>query len=336
MEELAFQLADARLLVGLGLRALALRVLADGESTQHDHEHHRGEVQHQGGPGAGRDRLHEGDRLRLGLRALQDERGGRRPARGFERDGRANRGLAPGGPAAREGRARGVLQEARAAGHVGACPRSRTAMSSVSRRPFGPAGSLSSWRATDVVRRGCEGSMAAPSSPVGLAETQSTGTPPRLPISMSGAPRSERSVSRTVSGWLRRKTRSALSAASRSPRAVGLVPWDRRPRAEEAARNSRLARVSSSTLATARPRAWVSAAKSRVASLSRGPTRRGDAQDPRAVHRGHGHHREKGEPCGARAQRSGASRGRRFGHALTIAGRDGSDYARLTVLPSAT
>ena len=155
-----------------------------------------------------------------------------------------------------------------------------------------------------AVRRGRVGSIAAPSCPVGVAETQSTGTPPRRPTCTSGRPADERTSMRTTSAWLRRKRRRALSAAWRSSEAAeGSFPASSsRAIVGEAPRKARSdAHLREPPLE--RRGLGPDVERERAPRLVEGALARDvDPPQARQVDRGHGRERDSREPAGRGAQ----------------------------------
>ena len=120
-----------------------------------------------------------------------------------------------------------------------------------------------------AVSRGRFGSMAAPSWPVGAAETHSTGTPPRRPTCTSGRPSEARTTMRTTSEWLRRNSSSALSAAWRSSdAAAGSRASSSRAMVGEPPRKARSERTPERRPSSAPAREATSSANARRASSS--------------------------------------------------------------------
>ena len=231
-----------------GLEPRATAGLLHGEGAEQQREAHHREVEGVGRAVAGPHRLGEAHDRPLRLRAGEGERARGRPALRAHRRLRAHFGFPRGqrrraGPpgSGRAGRpSRRSSRHCRGESAPGS-PGSRSEAGSTSVSIVTPpaSGRAASPCGSRAVSRGRVGSIAAPSCPVGVAETQSTGTPPRRPTCTSGRPSDARTPMRTTSAWLRRKRRRALSAAWRSSEAAdgvlpGLVePGDRGRGAEE-------------------------------------------------------------------------------------------------------
>ena len=283
VEQLALQVAHARLLVRHGLHTLAPAYLAQGQAAQQHRQGHAAQVERQGRPLPGRARLASNataSRSGSRRRASRDPERTSRPRARTRPFRSASRPRSPAAACRARSFARRVLESAAAPLRLGqAQQQSGRQLHLEAVRggvPIVPVGQDRREAGAGPAR------SRLPRAPWARRTPRAPARLPRRPTSRSGVPSGARTARRTTEGWLRSETSSALSAASRSASAAApCASFERRAMEDDAARNVRLDRTSASVCS--RERAWASVSRelARDRFLGRAAPRQCDVPDRR-------------------------------------------------------